>query len=474
MNTKRQYRINNKKSKNISKRNSKNINKLIKGGTHYNDNFLEKYDKNLEKVNEAIEKYSGKHKIQKKQANKFIENQLTDARRQAARDLVENSIYITLEEVSQAVEHLIKKAYAKFSPDADIYLYTGPKEKSFYFLSTLALFYIRKNGLKEPKKFISNFTVELFDEIGNSPIILIDDVAYSGSQLSTMMNNIYYVFVVKNSKPPPNIFILLVALNTFSKNRLSLVPKKKDRRDTIVLEWTQSPFQLIYSKKRLYEPLVIKLGIQRYFNINVLFSPYTKDTPYVALYLDYKVADEASTYKNVLFYGPIVPEDYDYKKYITDMNYLDYQYEFYTSKEYFDEGEYNKIFQDFNKEFGTSFTSYNINLTKQLLYNLIESDKFSSSKFYPLVSTCNETEELIAILEDENVQNFDYRLFVAPQGCIEGNLDCVASGPIDQDYFKNIMKEKSLSKTEVVRISDKIYGYNCPLTWYKKGDLKLE
>jgi len=471
MNTKRQYRINNKKSKNISKRNSKNINKLIKGGTHYNDNFLEKYDENLEKVNEAIDKYSGKHKIQKKQADKFIENQLTDARRQAARDLVENSIYITLEEVSQAVEHLIKKTYAKFSPDADIYLFTGPKEKSFYFLSTLALFYIRKNGLKEPKKFISKLSTELFDEIGNSPIIILDDVAYSGSQLSGMMNNIYYELVVKNSKPPPNIFILLVALNTFSKNRLSLVPKKKNRQDTIILEWTQSPFQLIYSKKRLYKPLVLKLGLQRYFNINVLFSPYTNDTPYVALYLDYKVADEASTYKNVLFYGPIVPADYDYKTYID--KYLDYQYEFYTNKRYFDDGEYNKNLEDFNKEFGTLFTSYNYKLTKNLLDNLIESDKFSSSKFYPLVSTCNESEELLTILEDEDIQNFDYRLFVAPQGCIEGNSDCVASSDIHSEYFKDIINEKSLDKSEVLKISDKIYGYNCPVTWYKRGDLKL-
>lgn len=466
-------RLTRKSKKNCSKKNKySDINKIYGGAGGYDDKFLEKYDENLAKIQDAIEKYSGKHAIDKKNSEKFIENQLTDARKQAARDLVENAIYITLEEVSETVEHLIKKVYAKFSPDEDIYLYTGLKGKSFYFLATLALFYIRKHGLKEPVKFISGLNKELFDEIGDSPIIIIDDVAYSGSQLSTMMNDIYYDLVVTNSKPPPNIFILLVALNTFSKNRLSLVPKKKVGRG-IITEWAPSPFQLIYSKKRLYKPLVLKLGIQRYFNINVLFSPYTNDTPYLALYLDYKVADEASTYKTVLFYGPIIPEDYDYTTYLGE-NYLDSQYEIFTPERYFDEGQYTELLTDFNKEFKTSFKKYNYDLIKKLLDNLVENDKISSSKFYPLVSTCNETEELLEILEDEDVQNFDYRLFLAPQGCIEGNSDCVAVSGVSSEYYKNIMKEKSLSKSEVVRISNKINGYNCPLTWYKKGDLKLE
>jgi hypothetical protein len=196
MNTKRK---NNRKNKNNSKRNSKNI-KLIKGGAHYNETFLDCYDENLAKVKEAIKTNSGKHKINKKSADQFIENQLTHARKQAARDLVENTIYITLDEISEIVEHLINKAYAKISEDANIYLYTGVKGKSFYFLATLALFYIRKNGLKEPIKFISNFTEELFDEIGDSPIIVLDDVAYSGSQLSEMMNNIYYDIVISKKK----------------------------------------------------------------------------------------------------------------------------------------------------------------------------------------------------------------------------------------------------------------------------------
>ena len=465
----------NKKTNNRSKKNSKSILKhLVKGGG-YNDTFLENYEENLKKTQTAISKYSGKHEIHIKQSKKFIENQLTDARKQAAHDLVENAIYISFEELSKTVEHLIKKSYANFNADADIYLYTGPKGKSFYFLSILALFYIRKNGLKEPTKFISGFNEEIFDEIGDSPIILLDDVAYSGSQLSELLNNIYYDTVVMNKKSPPNIFILLVALNTFSKIKLSRVPtKKKSFMGTeVVLEWGVSPFHLIYSTKKLFRPLILTLGIQRYFNINILFSPYTMSTPYIALYLDYKIADEVSTYKNVLFYGPIVPEDYDYKTYIVDE--LDYQYNIFPSQELFDKDDYDKLFTDFNKEYGTEFKKNDYRLTQKLLENLILSDKIiSGSKFYPLVSTCNENEDLLEILKDEDVQNFDYRLFVAPKGCIEGNSDCATSDDGVLHYLKSVIENKSLDKGKVVNISNKINGYNCPVTWYKKGDLKLE
>lgn len=457
-----------KKSKNRSKRNTKQNMKQITGGG-YDDTFLECYEENLKKVKTAINEYSGKHNINKKQADQFIENQLTHARKQAARDLVENTIYITLREIADAVKELVREAYSQFKEEDDIYLYTGPKGKSFYFLSVLALRYIRKHGLKEPVKFISKFTNELFDEIGESPIIVLDDVAYSGSQLSEMMNNIFYDRVVRNNKSPPNIHILVIALNTFSKNRLSRVPKTKSRE--FVLTWQPSPFKLIYSEERLFKPLILKLGIQRYFNLNLFFSPYTMYTPYIALYLDYKIADEASTYKNVLFYGPIVPHDYDYNKFLEAQDYL---YDIFPMKDLFDEGQYDELFEKFNEEYETSFKKNDYRLIKKMLDNLTEIDTFATSKFYPFINNCNNNEKLLEILGDEDVQNLDYSLFIAPEGCIEGNKDCVTSDENSLEYLKMVMKEKSLEKSKVIETSNKIYSYNCPLTWYKSGELKLD
>jgi hypothetical protein len=194
-------------------------------------------------------------------------------------------------------------------------------------------------------------------------------------------------------------------------------------------------------------------------------------TPYISLYLDYKVADEASTYKNVLFYGPIIPADYDYKTFIEED--YDYLYDIYPSERYFDEGEYKQSLEDFNKENGTTFKKYNLEVTKKLLENLLEDDKIITNKFHPLISSCNENEQILELLEDNDFQNLDYRLFISPKGCIENNTDCVTKDDISLDYLKKVIKEKSLDKEKVIEISNKIHSINCPITWYKNGDLKL-
>jgi len=75
-----------------TKRNSK---KIQKGGL-VDRNFIRCYDSNLEKIQQALTQYSGRHSIDRANANLFIENQLSDVRKQAARDLIENTIYILL------------------------------------------------------------------------------------------------------------------------------------------------------------------------------------------------------------------------------------------------------------------------------------------------------------------------------------------------------------------------------------------
>jgi hypothetical protein len=75
----------------------------------YKYSFLRCYKKNLGKVQSAIRKYSGIHTINKDAARTFIDSQLSEIRRQAAKDLIDNTVYITLEEVSSIVEQLILK-----------------------------------------------------------------------------------------------------------------------------------------------------------------------------------------------------------------------------------------------------------------------------------------------------------------------------------------------------------------------------
>ena len=257
---------------------------------NYDDTFISSFPRNKKRVEHAIKKLSGQHAIDLSIAESFIESQISPLKRRAARDLIENTVYITLSEVADVVRALIQKLYVENDlgkETTQIYIVSGNIHKSNYFLSVLALKYIRAGKLKEPIRFIESLTNDILNEVGDNPIIFIDDAAYSGSQLSKQLNNIYYSHVVVGKKPAPNIYVLLVALNTFSLEKLSKVVSKR-LRNRIDLEFVPSPFKLLYLEKHLYVPLVLKLGIERYYHLAFFFSLFTlvSHLPNVFLYFD--------------------------------------------------------------------------------------------------------------------------------------------------------------------------------------------
>lgn len=502
-----------RKTNKIIKNNNKNkkslkINKKYKGGATgievSSSLFLKCYDENLRKVQLAIQQFSGKHSIDSAIAQEFINEQISDVRRQAARDLIENTIYITLEEVSLIVENLIVKLYNEYDLNSaeTIYIYCGKPNKSFYFISILALYYIRKHNFKEPSFFISELTDELFDLIGNKPLIILDDVAYSGSQLSNMLNKIYYSQKIKKQKQAPNLFILLIALNDFSKQKLEQVPEKFSKMSQEYRNFVPSPFKLLFLPDRLYTPLIIKIGIERYFNINMFFSLFTssQSTPYISLYLDHKIADEASTYKNFLLYGPIVPSNYNCKSFVESSNFDSYS--FFPSKNVVTELQKNTLIKNFNEENSTNF-NFNINETNSIFTFLIKklSDQEKEERnikkditfinFKPFINNCNKSSTLLDIINNKDVQNCNYLIFMTPKGCIQHDKDeCVIE--INDEYtmydnLKNMMEEmikanieegiseseEIITKEKAIEISAKIYSFSCPVTWYKNGEFEM-
>ena len=69
---------------------------------------------------------------------KFINEQLTPIRRQAAKDLIDNTIYIKLKDTMKIVEQLIHQIYQRYATIGEIrkpYIYCGSPNKSFYFFS---------------------------------------------------------------------------------------------------------------------------------------------------------------------------------------------------------------------------------------------------------------------------------------------------------------------------------------------------
>jgi hypothetical protein len=473
--------------------------KMLSG---YDMNFMKYYDKNVKKVKLAIKTYSGKHAIDKKIAEEFISSQTSSIRRQAAKDLIDNTIYITLEEIDNIIHQLVRKLYNEYKtdikdPTKKIYLYCGKIEKSSYFLSVLAMKYINKYHYKKPYRFIENLTIEILDEIGNNPLIIIDDVSYSGSQLYKMLHATYADMVLLHKKEPPNIYILLAALNTVSKEKLSVVPttgKLNKKKTAYIVEtlydYIPSPFKLLYLDERLYQPIIYTLGIERYLNMLLFFSPYTADhfVPHVSIYLDHKLADLVSTFTTTLLYGPVIPSTVNYNKFKDAVG--DYVFDVYIGN--YDIIKMNKLVIDFNEENNTSFTSNEINRLLDYSFDkLIKNDKpdsyVSQLTFKPFINTCNSNPKLLQNMNDPEIINFDYFLFTIPEGCLE-NKDCQISYANIRGYAQDagllIEKEAKTLKdsgTERVpekfdnalRINNKINSIRCPIAWYKKGECEM-
>lgn len=459
---KRKYlkKIYSKKRKYVSfksrknKKNKKNQ-KNQKGG-NFNDSFLVNYEENLRKIQEAIAMYSEKHSIDEEMSNRFIDEQLTSIRQQAARDLIENTIYITLSEVSSIIEKLIIKMYTEYNlnESENIYLYTSKPNKSFYFISVLALYYIRKNGFKEPTKYISSLSPSVLDETGSNPILMIDDISYSGSQLSNLLKSLYENYVIKQKKEPPNIIVSLVGLNDVSKKKIEYV---YINRKTI-----QLPFKIVYLQERLYQPLLLKLGIERYFILNLFFSQTTRDKPVVSIYLDHKIADEISTYKKSLLYGPIVPRNYNYDIFSSNfIESLDYDGINLYLSEYISQSEYSTdqliiLINKFNEENGTSdrfnikqstrpeferlflkMLTYIVDKVKEIEESELNINDVESREieFRPFINTCKDDEILLKNISDPEIKNMNYLFFNTSPDCMINQIKC----PADADNFQRIL-----------------------------------
>ena len=364
--------------------------------------------------------------------------------------------------------------------DTDIYIYSGNPTKSFYFISILVLYFIKKHHFKEPTQFISQLTSDLFVTIGNNPILIFDDVSYSGSQLSELLNSIYYNTVILNKNPAPNIFVSLIALNEFSKRKLEKVPIKRKtiHNDTIDLQFTNSPFKLLFLSERLYTPLILKLGIQRYAYLNIFFSLYTSDKPYVSIYLDHKIADEASTYKSALTYGPIVPNNYNYTKYF---RHVDYTYNLWSGDNILKDEE-DKLINDYNNinpDKPTTFKDYQmVYLIQDLITNLAQNEMdldktIVDNKFIPFIRSCNESIKLNNLITSPELLNVDYLLFMMPKGCLDNTDDCVVRSDNGVQYFIEDYRENNVGISELSELSDKINEITCPHSWYKKGELQM-
>jgi hypothetical protein len=463
-------------------------------------NFIRSFETNFKRIKEAIAQYSGKHAINKTKSEIFINSQLSPLRRELAKSLIDNTIYITLKEIYHTVEQLILKLYNeyKLNDKPIIYFYSGNVNKSSYFLNVIALHFIRKYKFKEPI-FLKELKQVLSDET-NPPIVLLDDVAYSGSQMSVMINKIYVAEVLKKQKQAPDLYILLCALTDISKDKLSNVPTKITKSG-ITLEYGTSPFKLIYLESRLYTSLINILGIEKYIFLNLLFSFWTSPVymPYISLYLDHKIADHVSTYTTALTYGPIAPKNISFDYSISS----DYTPNISEIPSAINK---TKLLDDYNRENHTNLTIKNFNTAVHSILQKFKDldivDIHTNNnyiQFQPFIESCCENKNILAITTNRDIQRMNYFLFFIPPDCLvdktthsglHKNNECsipiielsdetINEFFIDDDALIESTQDIKSHKKQPIDLDAKIKeikhnvklitDVKCPFAWYKKG-----
>lgn len=153
------------------------------------DNFLDLYDQYLEKILYAVENYSGKHSINMEKAEEWINSQPFPEAQQAARNIIKHTKYVTMIDVYNNIESLVLNQYKtllekKEKKEKKIIMIVGKQNKSFFFLSVLAVYFMKKHGLRIPDEFHFDF-ISLYKNKTDT-IICFDDMSYTGSQLGEM------------------------------------------------------------------------------------------------------------------------------------------------------------------------------------------------------------------------------------------------------------------------------------------------
>lgn len=279
--------------------------------------FYNDYDKNIEFLLNKREMISGTHKMNPEKIEKFINLQLNDRRKRAARNLIENTHYITFNQLFEHIRNVINSIYDKIDTTKKIYMYVGEKMKSSYFISTIAVYFIKLRGdiLPEP---VDRFTGKILNEIDDNVLLVLDDFSYSGSQLSGLLSNLFYKRYLLLEKKLPNVIVGLVGTSSHAKKILSRVTFEYDQVlvDELLEKYGEfdlsfdSPFEICSDVT--YEALYDALSTEEFLDVLFYFSPTNYGSPIISLYSDHKIADPISTFSTTLQYGQILPVDLEY------------------------------------------------------------------------------------------------------------------------------------------------------------------
>jgi hypothetical protein len=421
-------------------------------------NTIPNYDILLEKILYNIDTYSGTHAIDPDKAQQWINAQPTKESRLAAKKLIEVTDYITYKEVFAFIEKLVKTEYKKIAKtEKKIYMYLGNPDDSNYFISILALYFIKQYGYREPDQYFEEIPDGSVTD-ANAVLLYFDDMAYSGGQIIGNITKIYKTIIIKKivsfmrdnynltitiddrvtnpfnhiiikmnafyktksdqeadkikmalykyikKSKYCNIVYLLLGINEISYDRImniSLIhfindsfSKIIDNVDNIEL------FKLNYKIKcvKIY-PTIEKLCSEEELFYMTYFFSFGK-TPVVSIYYDHKISNSSSTFLRVLNFGPVVPANFDVSHYWKPFKYI-------TTKEGYELAKTVKI--ESKSEIYLRFI-YLCHKYYKLVENNNREDITRPIKCIPFINNCYNIEK---ILNNPLMKQIDYFTFIS-------------------------------------------------------------
>lgn len=306
--------------------------------------FLEDYERYIRPI---LEMPSGAHPVNPEKLEDWINSQQSQTRREVAQALSEHIVYITHQEVIDHCKDLVNQFYTKYLPQQGlesptIILFTHRRGKSGYMIALLFYYWAQQLGFPLPKMMVNELYPHLIKD-PNCVFAYIDDMSYSGSQISQILSKFAIVPSYIEKSAYPKFWIGFVAITQHAMEHLATIAPFEEaslrqnqvqnivgKNPNIALHNIRPQRNRIYGMKhiRVQNPFVVyasrvipslraQLGDELYIAACIFFG---YNNPDCILYFDHKVADIPSTFMKVLVFGPVPAVDAIYPSNSTGNN----------------------------------------------------------------------------------------------------------------------------------------------------------
>jgi hypothetical protein len=291
--------------------------------------FMKDYDNHIQTI---LAMPSGTHPVNTEKLEDWIESQQSQTRRDVARALSKHIVYISHHEVIDRCRDLVHQFYTQYLPAQSletptIVLFTHRRGKSGYMVALLFYYWVQQLGFQVPTLMVD----KLYPHLIKDPTCVfayVDDMSYSGSQLSQILASYAILPSYIEKIPYPKFWIGFVAMTQHAQDLLTTIAPFEDshisrnqvndivaknpniapqnirpvqnRIQDIEHIKIQNPFTIYAS--RVIPSIRAQLGDEMFIAAHLFFNSEPADC---IVYFDHKIADSPSTFLKVLLFGPV-------------------------------------------------------------------------------------------------------------------------------------------------------------------------